>query len=181
MAATIAKALNILAVLAISGVLLFAFYWQIVRGELPCPLCLVQRLGLIGAGLGFVLNVRFGSSEAHYGMVIVSALVGGAAAARQILLHIVPETGSYGSALYGWHFYTWALLAFVAIVALAGLLLFVTAQFVEGTHDLRPSLLAQGVGWLFVAIALANAVSTLLECGFGACPDNPTGYELLQR
>jgi hypothetical protein len=28
---------------------------------------------------------------------------------------------------------------------------------------------------------LGNAVSTLLECGFGSCPDNPTGYELLQK
>jgi disulfide bond formation protein DsbB len=181
MVAAIAKAFNILAVLAISGVLLFAFYWQIVRGELPCPLCLVQRLGLLGAAFGFALNVRFGSSESHYGVVIVSALVGGAAAARQILLHIVPDTGAYGSALYGWHFYTWALVAFVAIAALAGLLLFVEAQFVEGTHDLRPSMLAQGVGWLLVAVALANAVSTLLECGFGACPDNPTEYELLRK
>jgi disulfide bond formation protein DsbB len=179
--AIVAKTLNIIAVLAISGVLLFAFYWQLVRGELPCPLCLVQRLGLIGAGLGFVLNVRFGSSESHYGVVIVSALVGGAAAVRQILLHIVPDTGSYGSAFYGWHFYTWALVVFAAILALAGLLLFIEAQFVEGTHDLRPSMLAQGVGWLFVAIALASAVSTLLECGFGACPDNPTEYELLRK
>jgi hypothetical protein len=40
---------------------------------------------------------------------------------------------------------------------------------------------AQAVGWLFVAVALANAVSTLLECGFGACPDNPTEYELLRK
>jgi disulfide bond formation protein DsbB len=179
MLATVARGLNVFAVLAIGGIFLFAFYWQLVRGELPCPLCLVQRLGLLGAGLGFALNVRFGSSESHYGVVIVSALVGGAAAARQILLHIVPDTGSYGSALYGWHFYTWALVAFVAIAAFAGLLLFIEAQFVEGTHDLRPSLVAQGVGWLFVALALANAVSTLLLCGFGSCPDNPTGYELL--
>jgi len=179
--AAIAKALNILAVLAITGVLLFAFYWQLARGELPCPLCLVQRLGLIGAGLGFVLNVRFGSSESHYGVVIVSALIGGAAATRQILLHIVPDTGSFGSALYGWHFYTWALVAFAAIAALAGLLLFIEAQFVEGTHDLRPTMAAQAVGWLFVAVALASAVSTLLECGFGACPDNPTAYELPRK
>jgi hypothetical protein len=70
---------------------------------------------------------------------------------------------------------------FVAIAALAGLLLFIEAQFVEGTHDLRPSVVTQAVGWLFVAVALANAVSTLLECGFGACPDNPTEYELLRK
>jgi disulfide bond formation protein DsbB len=180
MLATVARGLNVFAVLAIGGIFLFAFYWQLARGELPSPFGLVQRLGLLGAALGFALNVRFGSSESHYGVVIVSALVGGAAAARQVLLHVVPDTGSYGSALYGWHFYTWALVAFVAIAAFAGLLLFIEAQFVEGTHDLRPSLVAQGVGWLFVALALAAAVSTLLQCGFGACPDNPTGYELLQ-
>jgi disulfide bond formation protein DsbB len=179
--AAIAKALNILAVLGISGVLLFAFYWQLVRGELPCPLCLVQRLGFVAAGFGFMLNVRFGSSESHYGVAIVSALVGGAAAARQVLLHIVPDTGSYGSALYGWHFYTWALVLFVSIAALAGVLLFIEAQFFEGVRDVRPTLVAQSVGWLFVVVALANAVSTLLECGFGPCPDNPTGYELLGR
>jgi disulfide bond formation protein DsbB len=181
MLAALAKGLNILAVLAIVGVLLFALYWQIAWDELPCPLCLVQRLGLIGAGLGFMLNVRFGSSESHYGVVIVSALVGGAAAVRQILLHIVPDAGSYGSALYGWHFYTWAFVLFLAIAALAGILLFIEAQFVEGVRDLRPSVVAQSVGWLFVAVALANAVSTLLACGFGACPENPTGYELLQK
>jgi len=26
-----------------------------------------------------------------------------------------------------------------------------------------------------------NVVSTLLECGFGACADNPVAYELLRR
>jgi disulfide bond formation protein DsbB len=179
--AAIAKGLNTLAVLGIVGVLLFLLYWQFAHGEQLCSLCLVQRLGLIGAGLGFMLNVRFGSSEAHYGVVIISALVGGAAAARQILLYIVPDTGSYGSVLYGWHFYTWALVAFAAVVALAGVLLFIQAQFLEGTHDLRPSLVAQGVGWLFVAVALASAASTLLECGFGACPETPTGPEVPQK
>jgi hypothetical protein len=33
---------------------------------------------------------------------------------------------------------------------------------------------------LFAATLVASIV-TLLECGFAACPDNPTAYELLQR
>ena len=177
----LARALNALALLGICGVLLAAFYWQLARGELPCPLCLLQRAALLGAGLGFMLNVRFGSSEAHYGVVIVSALVGGAVAARQVLLHIVPGTGSYGSALLGWHFYTWALVAFFLIALFAGALLFIEAQFAEGVSEWRPTATAQVLGWLFVLIVLGNAVSTLLECGFGPCPDNPTGYELLQK
>ncbi len=178
--AAFARALNALALLGVCAVLAVAFYWQIARGELPCPLCLLQRAAFLGAGLGFMLNIRFGSAESHYGVVIVSALVGAAFAARQVLLHIVPGTGEYGSALFGWHFYTWALVAFFVMAFVAAALLFIGAQFAEGVNDRRPTPAAQVLGWLFVLIAVANAVSTLLECGFGPCPDNPTGYELLQ-
>ncbi len=180
MAAT-ARALNALALLGVCGVMLFAFYWQIVRGELPCPLCLLQRAAFLGAGLGLLLNVRFGAAESHYGVVIVSALAGAAFAARQILLHIVPGTGAYGSPVLGYHFYTWAFVGFAALIAFAGVMLFLSAQFVEGVREERPTAGTQALGWLFVLIVLANAVSTLLECGFGPCPDNPTGYELLAR
>jgi disulfide bond formation protein DsbB len=179
--AALARILNVLALIGICAVVLAAFYWQLFRGELPCPLCLLQRAALLGAGLGFMLNVRFGGSESHYGVAIVSALVGGAVAARQILLHVVPGTGAYGSALLGWHLYTWALVAFFLIALLAAALLFIEAQFVEGVRDVRPSAGAQALGWLFVLVVLASAVSTLLQCGFGPCPDNPTGYELLAK
>jgi disulfide bond formation protein DsbB len=179
--ASLARTLNVLALVGICGALLFAFYWQLFRGELPCPLCLLQRAALLGAGLGFMLNVRFGAAESHYGVAIVSALVGGAVAARQVLLHIVPGTGAYGSALFGWHLYTWMLVGFLLIALLAAAALFIEAQFVEGVRDVRPSAVAQALGWLFVLVALANAVSALLQCGFGPCPDNPTGYELLAR
>jgi hypothetical protein len=35
--------------------------------------------------------------------------------------------------------------------------------------------------WLVLALTVLNVISTLLECGFGACPDNPVAYELLRR
>ena len=56
--AAVARMLNAVALLAICALLLVAFYWQLARGELPCPLCLLQRAALIGAGLGLMLNVR---------------------------------------------------------------------------------------------------------------------------
>jgi disulfide bond formation protein DsbB len=179
--AEVARTLNALALLGVCGVLLFAFYWQIVRGELPCPLCLLQRAAFLAAGLGLLLNVRFGSSESHYGVVIVSSLAGAAFAVRQILLHIVPGTGAFGSAVLGYHFYTWALAGFVVLIAFAGVMLFIEAQFVEGVRDVRPSSGTQALGWLFILVVFGNAVSTLLECGLGACPDNPTEYELLMK
>jgi hypothetical protein len=35
--------------------------------------------------------------------------------------------------------------------------------------------------WLVIALTALNVLSTLLECGFGACADNPVAYELLKR
>ncbi|MFZ4710266.1 MAG: disulfide bond formation protein B, partial [Zwartia sp.] len=44
--------LNLVALLAICGSLLAAFYYQIVLNELPCPLCQLQRVALTLAGIG---------------------------------------------------------------------------------------------------------------------------------
>ena len=40
---------------------------------------------------------------------------------------------------------------------------------------------AQTAVWLVIALTAANVVTTLMECGFGACADNPVVYELLKR
>ena len=40
---------------------------------------------------------------------------------------------------------------------------------------------AQIAVWLVIALTAANVITTLLECGFGACADNPLVYELLKR
>jgi len=179
--AALARAINFLALFAVSVILLFVLYWQLVRGELPGSLAMLQRIALIGIGLGFLLNVRFGSSESHFGVVIVSAAAGLAVAARQLLAYAAASGVALGPAMFEWHFYTWALVGFFAAVALGGLLLFVEGQFVEGLRDTRPSGAAQAAGWLFVLVALAHAVSALLQCGFEACLGDPTGYELLRR
>jgi hypothetical protein len=34
--------------------------------------------------------------------------------------------------------------------------------------------------WLVIALVALNVVSTLLECGFAACPGNPVSYQLLK-
>jgi hypothetical protein len=39
---------------------------------------------------------------------------------------------------------------------------------------------AQIAVWLVIGLTALNVASTLLECGFGACADNPIVYELLK-
>ena len=111
--------LNAIALYGIGAVLAAAFYFQIALHELPCPLCLLQRVGFAALAIGPILTLRLGPRPSHYGLILIAALVGAAIAGRQILLHIAPGDPGYGSAILGYHFYTWAFVCFVAAIAAA--------------------------------------------------------------
>ncbi len=90
---------NLLEVYFIILMLVMAFAIQFILHEIPCPLCLLQRLGFLAIAFGFLMNLRFGLRPSHYAIVIISALYTSFVALRQIALHVVPGTGSYGSAI----------------------------------------------------------------------------------
>ncbi len=176
-----AAALNVLSLYALSGLLAAAFAAQLVLNELPCPLCLLQRVMFAMLAVGPILNLRFGVRPSHYAMSLLNAVAGAVVSTRQVLLHILPGDAGYGSAIFGYHYYSWALIAFIAaIVLLCGILLF-DRQFER--HQAPPSvsagIAARFAVWLVIGLTGLNVASTLLECGFGACADNPVVYELL--
>jgi disulfide bond formation protein DsbB len=175
-----ATRLNALALYAISAVLLAAFYFQVALNELPCPLCLLQRVGFIALAVGPVLTLRHGPRPAHYGLVILAALVGAGIAARQILLHIAPGDPGYGSVFLGYHFYTWAFVCFAVAIAAAAAMLLGEGQLERESAAPTPDLFATAAVWLIIAVTLLNAASVVLQCGFGACPADPVRYELIQ-
>ena len=175
--------LNALGLYSVAFVLAAAFAAQLILNELPCPLCLLQRIQFAVLAIGPMLNVRFGPRPSHYAMSLLAAAAGAAFAMRQILLHIMPGDPGYGSALLGYHYYTWALIGFcIAILLIAAVLLF-DSQFKrdDRTRPPKAGAFAQTAIWLVIALTAANVMSTLIECGFGACPDNPVEYELLKR
>lgn len=181
MSRRVANILNILALYVISGVLINAFAMQFVRGELPCPLCLLQRVFFCAMAIGPILNLRFGPSPAHYALSMLAALAGAAIAVRQMFLHILPGDPGYGTALFGYHYYTWAFIMFVVALVVFTLLLLFERQF-ERIDAPRVKTPAAGIAvWLVIAVTAANVISTFAICGPAACPDNPVRYELLQR
>jgi disulfide bond formation protein DsbB len=173
-----ATRLNALALYAIAAALLAAFYYQIVLGELPCPLCLLQRVALAALAFGPVLSLKYGPRPANYAMVILAALIGGGIAARQILLHIAPGDPGYGSALFGLHFYTWAFVCFVTAIAAAAAMLLYEAQFEGEAAAPEIGWFEQTAVWVVIAVAALNVLSGFIECGFGWCPETPGRYEL---
>ena len=182
MSPSVSRALNTVGLIAIGAVLLIAFVDQLSLHDLPCPLCLLQRAGFVGAGFGLALNMRFGPRPSHYALTLFSAIAGASVSVRQTLLHIVPGTGTYGHAILGMHFYAWAFVLFVLIIVGTAAMLLFDRQFTNH-HNGTPTLsrAAAIVIVFFGLLVLGNAVSTGLECGGGLCPDNPVSYQLLSH
>jgi disulfide bond formation protein DsbB len=183
MTRAVAVTLNALGLYAVALVLAAAFAAQLLLHELPCPLCLLQRIQFAVLAIGPILNVRWGPRPSHYALSLLAAFAGMAFSTRQILLHIMPGDAGFGTALFGYHYYTWALIGFAAAIVLLAIVLLFDRQF-EGDNaaqPVAPGVFANIAVWLVIGLTALNVVSTLLECGFGPCAENPVVYELLRR
>lgn len=163
--------LNALMVIIISLILFGAFGVQIFAHETPCPLCFLQRLGMLGVACGAALNIRFGIHPAHYGLAMLSSALGGFIALRQIALHVCPGFPTFGVPFFGLSLYTWSFLVFACSVVYIALLM-----LIFGTKaDKKPTLNVWDYSsfvLLFVA-AFGNIIASLIQCGFGPCADVP--------
>jgi disulfide bond formation protein DsbB len=182
MTRSLAITLNVLSLYAVALVLIAAFAAQLLLHELPCPLCLLQRFQFAMLAIGPIMNVRFGPRPSHYALSLFAAAAGFAFSTRQVLLHILPGDPGYGTALLGYHYYTLALIGFAVAIVLISVMLLFDRQFEAETAAKfdAPDIFTTIAVWLVIALTALNVVSTLLECGFGACADNPVVYELLR-
>ena len=174
---------NALGVIAISCVLAYAEYSQLLQHELPCPLCLLQRIGFVAVMFCLLLNVIYGSKAMHYSLATISALFGAAVSLRQISLHVVPGTPGYGTPFLGYHFYTWAFIVFTLIIFAVAVISSISSQYNKvGFHGFKQqSILGKTAIGFCVLMVLLNVLVTFAECGPLVCPDNPEDYWLLQK
>lgn len=165
----VARFLNALMIAILCGVLSGALWVQFGMGEIPCPLCYLQRLGMIGVAVGAALNLRFGIDPRHYGVCLLSVLFGGSIAMRQILLHIVPGTGGFGSPVMGMHLYTWSFLVFASCLLGVTLLLMFPFPAKDAGAEQRMNRFEKiSVGWLGI-VCVINLLSVLQQCHLGPC------------
>ncbi|AXN30987.1 disulfide bond formation protein B [Vibrio coralliilyticus] len=169
--------LNTLGLFGMTLVLLIGFVLQFSLNELPCPLCLLQRIGFAMVMFGFLLNVKYGPQQRHYGVVLIGALFGAATALRQVSLHVIPGTPGYGSAIFGMHYYTWAFVLFSATILAVAILLMLWNE-AWNTEPFEMSKIGRFVCLLAISVVALNMLSTFVECGPYQCPDNPVSYWL---
>ncbi len=162
----LSRFLNAAMIYTFIGILLSAYYQQFTKHEEPCPLCLLQRLAMIGVCTGAFLNLRFGITPFYYGLSLLAGLGGMAVSIRQILLHICPGSPTFGTPVFGLGLYTWAFLSFLSsFIAISFLLMLYHSSFKSYPMNLFEKFAAA----LLFLVTLANAVTTFMECGFGPC------------
>jgi disulfide bond formation protein DsbB len=167
--AKLQKILNILFIYVLCTVLLSGYAYQFIKHEEPCPLCLLQRLGMIGISIGLFMNLRFGIKAEHYGLSLLSAVVGRFVSLRQIGLHICPQFSTFGEPVLGFDLYVWAFIVFTcSVIAIAILLIlfgYTHHQVIKPTWGILEKIAFA----LTALIVLGNIVTTLTDCGFSAC------------
>jgi disulfide bond formation protein DsbB len=172
----------LLLMLVIAAILTAAMTLQYAYGELPCPLCLLQRAAMFGVCFGLMQHFHSGYSVRNTGLSMLFALFLLVVSVRQTLLDIYPRPGHeyIGSAVLGLHMPVWSIL-----IALAILLAFAVKLAVLGGGEQlrelgkRPALnrFANLVGLYVIALCAINLVSVILQCGLGEC--HTFGYKLL--
>jgi disulfide bond formation protein DsbB len=171
--------------LVIAGILTAAMTLQYARGELPCPLCLLQRVAMFGVCFGIMQNFRRGFSYQNTGYSLLFTILLLVVAVRQTLLDIYPRPGHeyIGSAIFGLHMPVWSIIiALCLLTAYAAKLAALGGD--EYLEEMPPSRfpvvskLTDLVSLYVIAICGINAVSVVLQCGLREC--HTFGYRLLQ-
>ena len=175
----------LLVMLVIAGVLTAAMTLQYANGELPCPLCLLERVAMLGLCFGIMLNFRHGFSYQNTGFSLLFAIVLLVIAVRQSLLDIYPRPGHeyIGSAILGIHMPVWSIIIALCVLTAYAIKL----AILGGDEYLREAELAEFpairkvadiLSLYVIAICLINLASVVLQCGFGEC--HTFNYKLLQ-
>jgi disulfide bond formation protein DsbB len=175
--------LNALGVLLVSTVLIVALYDQFANKDLPCPLCLLQRVGFVAVMSGLVLNIVRGPKADHYSIMIIAAFFGAAVSLRQISLHVIPGTQTYGDPFLGLHFYTWAFIVFAIIILGTAIIAAYSTQYHKQRYVKfsQQSLLCKIALSCAFTIVAACALAAFAECGPGVCPEDPKNYWLFTK
>lgn len=171
----------LLLTMVLSAILTAAMVMQYAFADIPCPLCLLQRVAMFGCCFGLLHQLRTHKSERGGGIALLFALLLLVIAVRQTLLDLFPRPGHayIGSAVFGVHMEVWSVVIAVSVLLALALRLTLLGAPRLPPHAERPPL-ARAVRLLefyVVLICAINVVSVVLQCGLSEC--HTSGYRLL--
>lgn len=168
----------------IAAILTAAMTLQYINGELPCPLCLLQRAAMFGVCFGIMQQFRNGYSYRNTGISLIFSLLLLIISVRQTLLDIYPRPGHeyIGSAVFGIHMPVWSIFIVTCLIFALALQLLVwggDTKWRENPITEYPALkiLATILSIYVIVIGTINFVSVGVQCKFNEC--HTFSYQLL--
>ena len=100
------RAINALGFAACIGMLGFGYVLQYVEGLEPCPLCILQRIAILGLAIVFLIaalhHPRSGGAKVYGLLLLLTAGIGASLSARQIYLqYFLPKDAEPACASLG--------------------------------------------------------------------------------
>lgn len=172
--------ISIASLIGITVISLAAIAIQIFLNELPSPLCLLQRAGVMAIGVGYMMNLFFGCKSRYLAMSTFAAILTIFISIRQVILHVAPKSGGYADIITDNHMYSWVIFVGFAVILWNCLIhLYLNRNYTTIPHNKLLQWLARISILMFIVTIIINIVLTFLECGFGQCPENPISYMYL--
>lgn len=148
--------LNLLAVCLLSFSMSMGFFVEFYQGQVPCTLCFLQRLCMMGTAFSLYLNLLWGVSKRFYGFALIWALLGLSVSLRHIALNVCKPVPSDAFFFGAYRLYTWSFLVFFfSIFGIAALLCINTKE--------QPSLPFKKKGMIYFSTGL---LLLMLSIGF---------------
>lgn len=163
-------------------VLCMAMYHQYFMGEIPCPLCLMQRVAFLGFAYGAMMQFMGSHRLRYVGVSLFFVFVLMVISLRQSLLDICHTAGHVwvGSAIMHIHMPIWSFIIAVGLLFFIAFdLMFITREYNNNIMEyplLRSIFNIMVI--LMIVISAINFLSTFVQCGLYNC--HTTGYVLLQ-
>ena len=180
-AVTLDRLILRLMLLILAGILTAAMVMQYAFGEIPCPLCLLQRYAMFGCCFGIAQQLRSSITEPGTGISLIFTILLLVISVRQTLLDLIPRPGHeyVGTAIFGIHMPVWSI--FIAVALMLGfairLALFGGPHSAPEAEGAPMHRLTQGLIIYVVCICAINFLSVFVQCGTGEC--HTSSYLLL--
>ena len=161
----------------VSIVLTVSLVLQFYFKEMPCPLCLLQRLAFFGIAFGLILALRLEHKMRYIGYSMLFAFYLVVVGARQSLINIIarPHHTWIGGTIFGLHLPVWSVIIGMFFLLLFILyFIFMPQRLMVVKHDTFTNRVSNVLSEFIILLGIISLVAVIVQCGASICHTNWT-------
>lgn len=173
------KILSVIEVIIITVIIIIEFYFQFSVYNMPRPISLIllQRLGLLAMGFGFLLNTHFHIRPSHYALSLLTSVFTLLVSLKIISIHMLDPIG-IGPKIFGMHIYSWIFVVSIIYIIYTAIIMSFSGQYdlhqrtsreVSESSNKIIRIITHIVFVIFVISTIISIGIAYYQCGFSYC------------